>query len=324
VLLVFVGCSDSRKKKNRMPDWYYKDPAAARAAEEAAAERARRAGTSNYIEDDKNRGRYNDDLPKSLSSGDSGCLSDAGDRFGRDGKFSTRKVGSRHLAGYMPANIPQGCRVPVVLIGTNTNENYIFYEGLMKHMASWGFLALVYEPDPGSKDFDKACRDAVEEVRSADIGEDIAADSFGIIGRFDRAAGALDCTHLIQNEYSRNARVATAIISPSIDNSLARNADNWERINSPLLIMTLQTDANPISNILNIDVEGSSNKVFERLRTEIKWYRALGGANAANWQEPAKSAILPYFRWKLLGDTRAKAEFLDLPSGNMWDEVDSR
>ncbi len=242
---------------------------------------------------------------------ESDCLPVEDYDFTKTGRFAVKRSSIGAVNVYVPQDLPAGCKVPVVHFSNGTGAYCRFYDSVLSHLASYGFISSCYEStQTGSGE---ACMNALDVLYENYPA--IAAHKIGSTGHSQGGGAAITCTYLAEQRWGETAVVAAHAIQPAHGMNRSSYRAEYPLIESPVFIMSGSRDY--------LVSDSWIESGFDMLEAEAYWYRALGAShfNPHDWASPSAVA---WFRWKLLDDERAGEYFLDLPTSDYWEAVRPR
>ena len=212
---------------------------------------------------------------------------------------------------FVPKGIPSGCKVPVLHFSNGTGA-CMFYNSVLQQWASHGFIATCYETTQSGSG--SACVNAVEAAVSAypDLAD---ATKYGSSGHSQGGGAAVTCTYLLENKFGNSAKVAGHAVEPAHGMNRRSYKSEYRTIESPVFMFNGSRDT--------VVPKSWVGDGYDELTGEVYWYQGEGISHM-NPQSHAAESGVAWFRWKLLGDDRAKSYFLDLPNTRRWSEVKSK
>ena len=143
------------------------------------------------------------------------------------------------------------------------------------------------------------------------------ADSkrFGSSGHSQGGGAAITCTYLLEQKYGNSVKLTAHAVEPAHGMSRSSYTREYPKIKSPVFMFSGSADFIVPSSWVG--------RGYNVLKTETYWYQAEGVTHM-NPQNHASESGVSWFRWKLLGDTKSKNDFLSLPESSRWKEVKKR
>lgn len=247
-----------------------------------------------------------------LAEENTSCL-DGITNYGARGPFrySSRRIG---MINMLVPSVPTGCQVPVAHLANGTGARCSTYQSILNALASHGFLTTCYEStntgagDQGLEAF----------VRAVDAYPNLAARRFASLGHSQGGQAAFTVLALTEARFGTDALYAGLAMQPASGFGAQPRGASWQevysRIRSPMFMF---------SGTLDILVSASwVRRGFEALndRTEAYNWSARGSTHIPTPNAETIEVAIPWFRWKLLGDSRACERFKSLRNGFNWTE----
>ncbi|MBN1654500.1 MAG: hypothetical protein JXA30_12080 [Deltaproteobacteria bacterium] len=233
--------------------------------------------------------------------------------------FETKKSGTANM---LVPKVPAGCKVPMVHHAINdTGGACDYYAAIRGRLATHGFLTLCTEVANGAQGYDED----IESFETA-LSEypDLADYRFGSTGHSQAGQAAFIVVQLVEERWGDKAIIAGLAIEPSSGFGSSPPGGTWTefyaKIKSPMFMFSgLGTDT--------LVSQGWVQQQFDALSDTVEaYFWAKEGANhITTVNADANEVIVPWFRWKLLGDREA-CEFLKAIPGNnaTWTQVASQ
>ena len=239
--------------------------------------------------------------------GDSSCLASSGDPASA-GQYEVTTKTSGRVKIFAPIGLADGCKVPVVHFSNGTGAMCLFYNKVLRHWASHGFIATCYESSMTGSG--QPCIDALD-IASKEYPEIADTTRFGSSGHSQGGGASITCAYLLEQKYGDNAKVAVHAVQPAHGMSRAGYVKEYPTIKSPVFMFSGSRDS-----IVPMSWVGSG---YDLLQTETYWFQGEGISHL-NPQDHAAHSGVSWFRWKLLNDQNAKEQFLSLPLDTKWSE----
>jgi hypothetical protein len=210
-------------------------------------------------------------------------------------------------------DVPAGCRVPIVHFANGTGASCSSYQSTLEHLASFGFLTLCFEsPSTGAG---TQCIEAAEHAY-LEL-PDLVSDKVGFAGNHSGGQGAFMCLYRAEEAWKDQRLLAGYALSPSHGNGTAGDppwTEAYGQIDAPGLMIS--TEGGLVS-------ERWVGDAFEQVpsTTELYQYKAVGASDIPIAFEHMNESIVPWFRWKLLGDRTACEYFKAMPDSEMWNLI---
>ncbi|MBN1655904.1 MAG: alpha/beta hydrolase [Deltaproteobacteria bacterium] len=240
------------------------------------------------------------------------------DTYASTGPFTYRTARLGTTNAYVP-DVPAGCKVPMVHYSNGTGAMCLMYAGIMTRLASNGFIALCYEnANTGAGTFGITAFQAALEAYP-----DIADYRFGSTGHSQGGMAAFNTLAYAENEWGDQGIYAALPMEPASGFG-ANPREGWQNlygsINSPVFMFSgLVTDT--------LVSQGWVQQAFNALddATEAYFYAKSGANHIATISIDGAEVVVSWFRWKLLGDSKACEYFKAIPDTNpAWSLVDSQ
>ncbi len=240
------------------------------------------------------------------------CLPDVQD-FTDDGPYSVDNDTVGNVKMWIPQNLPEGCKVPVIHLANGTGASCSMYSDILENYASHGFIAACYE-DSDTGQGTQAIT-AIETV----IAEypDIADTKYGFTGHSQGGGGAILGVYRAEQEWG-SARTYTGFaIEPA--HGYGDSPYNWDdlyaQIYSPISMFNGSSDGLVSASWVSDGYDELPSNL------EKAWYEAVGASHMTPIPQSYASEMgLAWFRWKLLGDSNACEYFKNMPDDSRdWD-----
>jgi dienelactone hydrolase len=267
------------------------------------------------FEDEQTDAIYVDDATMLLAVDESSCLAGITD-YGARGPFryTSRTVGSIKM---LIPSVPAGCKVPVAHLANGTGARCSTYQSVLNALASHGFIATCYEDTntgAGEQGLE-ALERAVSEYPQ------LAAKKFASLGHSQGGQAAFVVLELAEEKFGSSATYAGLAMQPASGFG-EQPRDSWQsvygRIRSPMFMFSGTADI--------LVSESWVRRAFSALSPSIEAYHwsARGSTHIPTPNSETIEVAIPWFRWKLLGDTAACQQFKSLESGRNWNKVQSQ
>lgn len=215
------------------------------------------------------------------------------------GPYRVSQSESGDVKIYQPEDRPNACKMPIFHFSNGTGASCGFYQPLLNHMASYGYLALCYETTQSGSG--EPCMTAIETALTL-YGGEVYHDRFVSSGH-SQGGGAGHVCHFLLEESYPEANIISATIQPAHGMNRLSYRSEYPLIRGPIFTMsgTLDTVVSDAWIYLG----------YQLFTTEKYWYIAIGAThfNFHNW---AKTSILSFSQWKLFDDEQARQSFVDL------------
>ncbi len=235
-----------------------------------------------------------------------------------DGPFDTRMTTSGSVKMWIP-DVPAGCKIPMVHYANGTSATCTFYRSMLTRLASHGFLALCYEdPNTGAGQYGlQAFETALTEY------PDLVTLRFGSTGHSQGGMASLVTLGYAEDTWGELGVYAALAMEPASGFG-STPSEGWQTvyrsISSPTLLFSgLGTD----TMVSQSWVQQAFDTVNEASES---YFWAKDGANhLTTINEDGNELLIPWFRWKLLGDQEACRFLQAIPSiDDSWTVVDSK
>jgi len=239
---------------------------------------------------------------------ESSCL-DGITEYAETGPFSYERKTSGRVKMWVP-DVSEGCKVPVIHFANGTGARCIAYAGILRHLASHGFLTTCYEST--STGNGTQCIEAVETAMEQY--PDIADNKLGFTGHSQGGGAAFICTYRAEQQWGDEMSIAGHAIEPA--SGFGQAPMNWSsmyaQITSPMFMFNGSVDT-----LVSAFYVGMA---FRRLSDDVEayWYEAQGAAHIPIPTKWSKESAVAWFRWKLLGDSNACEYFKSMPDTFDW------
>jgi len=229
-------------------------------------------------------------------------------------QFDTKRSGS--VNEYIP-KVPAGCKVPMVHLNNGTGATCSYYATVLARLASNGFVALCYEnanTGAGTYGMD-ALKTALKEY------PDLIDMRIGSTGHSQGGMASFNTLSYAEKEWGDKAIYAGFAIEPA--SGFGTNpVEGWQTlyaaIKSPMFMFSgLGTDT--------LVSQGWVQQAYDAMddATEAYFWTKSGANHIATSSPDTNEVIVPWFRWKLLGDQEACKAFKAIPTTDTtWAQVD--
>lgn len=247
------------------------------------------------------------------------CL-DGITNYGSAGPFQYTQKTVGRIKYWVPA-VPAGCKVPVVHMANGTTATCSAYAASIQRLASHGFLAACYE-DPNTG----AGTQGLEALDTAlSSFPELADHKFGSTGHSQGGQAAFTVLALAEKKYGFTDWVYAALaMEPASGFGSQPVGATWQQlysaIQSPVFMFSgLGTDGLVSQSWVQSAYNATSPTV------EAYFWTAQGATHIPVPNGLEQEISIPWFRWKLLGDSQACEYFKGIPQrNNIWDEVASK
>lgn len=211
--------------------------------------------------------------------------------------------------------VPEGCHVPMVHFANGTGAPCSTYRSTLEQLASFGFLALCF--DDTNTGEGTQCIDAVEMAASKL--PDLISGKVGFAGHDTGGMAAFMCLYRAEEDGNAPPLLAGYAFTPAHGSGGSGDppwTEAYGAVDAPVLMIS--TEGGLVS-------EEWVGDAFEYVpaTTELYQYKAVGVPDIPIAFEPMNEAIVPWFRWKLLGDRAACEYFKAMPDTETWNLVDA-
>lgn len=244
------------------------------------------------------------------------CLPDVDD-YTDDGPFdfTTDDVGDVNM--WIPEDLPEGCRVPIIHLANGTGARCSIYNATLEHFASHGFVAACFEDSDTGQG-----TQAIEAIETViDEYPDIVDTRYGFTGHSQGGGGAILGVYRAEQEWGSSRTYAGFGIEPA--HGFGDSPRNWEslyaQIESPVSMFNGSRDGLVSASWVRSGYNELGN-------IEKAWYEGVGASHLSPIPNSYASEMgLAWFRWQLLGDSDACQYFKNMPSSSDWrlQEVDN-
>ncbi len=267
------------------------------------------SGTNGSGDDDGDDGS-GDDGSGDDGNGQTNCLPEV-QNFTAKGPYSVRRGDIGRVDIYVPQNLPEGCKVPVIHLANGTGASCYMYGDILEHYASHGFLAACYE-DSNTGQGTQAIT-AIETVIQGY--SDIADTKYGFTGHSQGGGGAIMGVYRAETKWGASRTYTGFAIEPA--HGYGDSPYNWEnyyaQISSPISMFNGSSDGLVSATWVRSGYNALPNNL------EKAWYEAVGASHMTPMPLSYASEMgLAWFRWQLLGDSNACAYFKNMPSSYNW------
>jgi hypothetical protein len=210
---------------------------------------------------------------------------------------------------YVP-DVPQGCKIPMVHLSNGTTATCSYYMTVLMRLASHGFLALCYEnTNTGAGTFGI---DAYETALSEY--PDLIDKRIGSTGHSQGGMASFNTLAYAEDKYGPDYIYAGFAIEPASGfgvNPIEGWPTLYGSINSPMFMFSgLGTDTLVAQTWVQMAYAAMDPA------TEAYFWTKAGANHIATSSPDTNEVIIPWFRWKLLGDQKACEAFKSIPDTN--------
>jgi len=232
------------------------------------------------------------------------------DSYNSDGPFTYQTARAGAVNMYVP-DVPAGCKVPMVHHSNGTGGSCIFSTAILRRLATNGFLALCYEnTNTGAGTF------GIEAYRAA-LAQypDLADLRFGSSGHSQGGMAAFNTIAYAEREWADKGGIFAALPMEPASGFGANPLEGW-----PALYASIKSPVFMFSGLVTDTLvsQGWVQSAFNALAdsTEAYFYTKAGANHIATIGADGAEVVVSWFRWKLLGDTKACEYFKALPTTN--------
>jgi hypothetical protein len=227
-------------------------------------------------------------------------------------KYTTKTSGSVNM--WVPT-VPSGCKVPMVHLSNGTGASCSYYGTVLVRLASHGFVGLCYEnTNTGAGTYGmEAYKTALSEY------PDLIDKRIGSTGHSQGGMASFNTLAYAEAEYGDQYTYAGLAIEPASGYG-TNPAEGWEtlyaRIKSPMFMFSgLGSDGLVSQTWVQQAFDAMNDTV------EAYFWTKEGADHIATSSADTNEVIIPWFRWKLLGDKKACEYWKAIPStNNTWAE----
>ena len=226
--------------------------------------------------------------------------------YRKAGPFSVEHKYIENVHLYIPGSSQKDCHYPLVAFSNGTGARCAIYRSLLAHMATWGMIVACHEAEDtgGGLDCLKALSVAMRDT------QDVFLPRIGSTGHSQGGGGAIACAIEGQKRPEwASFEWAVAAIEPAHGMNYKSWRDDYPALKAPVFMFSGSRD--------RLVPQGWVEKGYQILTSEKYFYEALG-ASHLTFMPWAESSVTSFFRWRLVGDTSAKAYFLNRPKTTYW------
>lgn len=247
--------------------------------------------------------------------GNNQCLADI-TSFSGTGPFRVSRDSSGTVKMWVP-DVPSGCTVPIVHFANGTGASCNSYADEIQHMATYGFLAICYDnPNTGQG------TQAIQAVEAAVSKYPNLADAtkLGFTGHSQGGGGAIMGVYRAEQKWGTARTYAGHAIEPAsgFGDSPRNWANLYAQIKSPIFMFNGTADILVAASWVRQAYNALSDSI------EKAWYTAVGATHIPVPTRWVNESTIPWFRWKLLGDSNACQAFKSLPNSSNWNQQQAR
>jgi len=238
-------------------------------------------------------------------------------------KYTTRAVGA--VKFWVPT-VPAGCKVPVIHLANGTTATCSAYAGALQRLASHGFLTTCYEnPNTGAGQMGIQAFEAAFKTFP-----DLADQKLGSTGHSQGGQAALVTTQLAEAKYPGYTITGLAM-EPASGFGTKPVGQTWQQSYAKIKSPVFMFSGDSAMGFSNSGLLGQSkgdglvaiswvNEGFNALNKSIEAYHwtCAGATHIPTPVGPEQQISIPWFRWKLLGDTAACQFFKNMTNGGKW------
>ena len=239
--------------------------------------------------------------------------------YGMDGPFMVKPAVMGSVNFWVPS-VPAGCKVPVIHLSNGTGATCSAYQPALNRMATHGFLATCYEnPNTGAGAFGLQALEAALMAYP-----DLADMKFGSTGHSQGGQAAFTCLQLAEAKYGSMMIYAGLAMEPASGFGVQPTGGTWQmiyaEIKSPMFMFSgLGTDGLVSQAWVQQAYDATSKS------EEAYFWTASGATHIPVPNGEEEEISIPWFRWKLLGDSKACQFFKNIPkTDTKWAQVASK
>jgi hypothetical protein len=247
-------------------------------------------------------------------TGESSCL-DGITNYDTAGPFKFMAKTSGQVKMVVPM-VPAGCKVPIVHLANGTGAACSSYQPVLERTASHGFIAVCYENTntgagtQGIMAYDAAMKDL----------PDLFVKKLGSTGHSQGGQAAFVVLQLAEAKYGlEEFTMAGLAMEPASGFGTQPSGGSWQsvyaKIKSPMFAFSGTADM--------LVSQGWVQQGYDALADTIEAYHwsAVGATHIPVPNDATMNVSIAWWRWKLLGDTKACEWFKKLPDGDKWNSV---
>lgn len=223
------------------------------------------------------------------------------------GPFKVSRESTGDFKFWLPRSTDQDCQFPMVHFSNGTEAICEMYASLLEHMASWGLLTVCSEAENTGSG--RVCLAGINET--LENYSDITLPLVGSAGHGEGGGGALACIVWAEGLplWSQNFLFVAAAIMPAHGMNSPGWREAYAEIRAPVFMFHGSRDA-----LVGANWVGAG---FDLLTTEAAWWEAVGATHRTSnrWSQ---TTVTPWFRWRLLGDLKAKNYFMSRLKSRYW------
>jgi hypothetical protein len=207
--------------------------------------------------------------------------------------------------------VPAGCKVPVIHLSNGTGAVCADYGDALVRMATHGFLTTCYE-DPNTG----AGTDGITAFQTAiSMYPDLADNKLGSTGHSQGGQAAFTCLQLAEAKWGSSYIYAGLAMEPASGFGTQPSGGTWQsiygQIKSPMFMFSGTADM-----LVSAAWVGQAYSAMNP-KNEVYWWSATGATHIPVPNVPEEQVSIPWFRWKLLGDSAACKFFKAIPGNSM-------
>jgi len=239
-------------------------------------------------------------------------------------KFEAKTAGKVKL--WVPT-VPAGCKVPIVHLANGTTANCGNYMKSLERLASHGFLAACYEdPNTGAGTYGIMAFEAAMSMFP-----DLVDNKLGSTGHSQGGQASLVTLALAEAKWGDKMTYTGLAMEPASGYGTQPSGGSWQsyygKIKSPVFMFSGDSSTGFANSSLAGIGTGDGlvaitwvTQGFEALSKSIEAYHwtAIGATHIPTPEEQENQISIPWFRWKLLGDSKACEFFKKMPDGKKW------
>jgi len=226
------------------------------------------------------------------------------------GPFKVTRDTSGRVKMWVP-NVPSGCKVPIVHLANGTGAACSMYGTALSNLAEYGFLAICYENTNTGQG-----TQAITAVETAiqEHGNIADGNKLGFTGHSQGGGAAFMGVYRAEQKWGMSKTYSGLAIEPAsgFGDSPANWASLYRQIQSPMSMFNGTADILVPATWVRSAYNALPYNNFKF------WYTAVGAMHIPVPNGPTRTMSIPWFRWTLLGDSKACQAFKALPNGSGW------
>ena len=238
------------------------------------------------------------------------CLSGISD-YDKPGPFTYKWLYKGLVKMWVP-NVPKGCKVPMVHLSNGTGAFCDIYKPVLERLASHGFLALCFQSpltgtgNPGMIAFETALK----------AFPGLADYRFGSAGHSQGGQAALVTLQYAEAKWGSKGRYAGLAMQPASGFGLPPLTGLWPVIYAKIKSPVFMFSGLIMDGLVPTPWVQAAYLALNNKTEAYHWMRVLSLHIPTPDRETMQIAI-PWFRWKLLGDTKACEHFKAIPKKDL-------